>query len=115
MFLRLEELKRISSGTWNTLREKRGFKPEQARSALGLGSDSRQPMLPLRYRQLALSAYEREDEPITEGQLARKLRVGRVAARLELESLRLLSDDAGNSADDEFEPVELNPSDMVPA
>ena len=115
MFLRLEELKRIPSGTWNTLREKRGFKPEQARSALGLGSDSRQPMLPLRYRQLALSAYEREDEPITEGQLARKLRVGRVAARLELESLRLLTDDAGNSADDEFEPVELNPSDMVPA
>lgn len=32
MFLRLEELKRIPSGTWNTLREKRGFKPEQARA-----------------------------------------------------------------------------------
>ena len=47
MFLRLEELKRIPSGTWDTLREKRGFKPEQARSALGLAGESRQPMLPV--------------------------------------------------------------------
>ena len=114
MFLRLEELKRIPFGTWNTLREKRGFKPEQARSALGLGSDSRQPMLPLRYRQLALSAYETK-EKLTEGQLARKLRMDRVSARLELESLRLLTDDAGSSADDDFEPVEMDIADMVPA
>lgn len=114
MFLRLEELKRIPSGTWNTLREKRGFKPEQARSALGLGSDSRQPMLPLRYRQLALSAYESK-EKLTEGQLARKLRMDRVSARLELESLRLMTDDAGIFPDDDFEPVELDMADMVPA
>ncbi len=114
MFLRLEELKRIPSGTWDTLREKRGFKPEQARSALGLGSEGRQPMLPLRYRQLARAAYEVKEE-LTEGQLARKLRMDRVSARLELESLRLLADDAGDSAADEFEPVELNMADMVPA
>ncbi len=113
MFLRLEELKRIPSGTWNTLREKRGFKPDQARSALGIGSESRQPMLPLRYRQLALSAYESK-ERLTEGQLARKLRMDRVSARLELESLRMLTDDAGLSADDDFEPVEMDIADMVP-
>jgi len=114
MFLRLEELKRIPSGTWNTLREKRGFKPEQARSELGLAASPRQPMLPLRYRQLALSAYETK-EKLTEGQLARKLRLGRVATRLELESLRLMNDDAGVGANDQFEPVELNLADMVPA
>jgi Zn-dependent peptidase ImmA (M78 family)/transcriptional regulator with XRE-family HTH domain len=111
MFLRLEELKRIATGTWNTLREKRGFKPEQARTALGLGAESRPPMLPLRYRQLALSAYEVK-EKLTEGQLARKLRMDRVSARLELESLRLLTDDAGA---EDFEPVELNFADIVPA
>jgi Zn-dependent peptidase ImmA (M78 family) len=114
MFLRLEELKRIPSGTWNTLREKRGFKPEQARSALGLAGESRQPMLPIRYRQLALSAYESK-EKLTEGQLARKLRTDRVSARLELESLRMMTDDAGTVADDGFEPVDLDIAEMVPA
>ena len=114
MFLRLEELKRIPSGTWNTLREKRGFKPEQARSALGLAGESRQPMLPIRYRQLALSAYESK-EKLTEGQLARKLRTDRISARLELESLRMMTDDAGTVADDGFEPVDLDIAEMVPA
>lgn len=114
MFLRLEELKRIPFGTWNTLREKRGFKPEQARSALGLAGEQRQAMLPLRYRQLALSAYELK-EKLTEGQLARKLRTDRVSARLELESLRLMTDDAGTAADDEFAPVEMDVAEMVPA
>jgi Zn-dependent peptidase ImmA (M78 family)/transcriptional regulator with XRE-family HTH domain len=114
MFLRLEELKRISSGTWNTLRERRGFKPEQARSALGLAGENREPMLPLRYRQLALSAYESK-EKLTEGQLARKLRTDRVSARIELESLRMMTDDDGTSADDDFEPVEMDVTAMVPA
>jgi Zn-dependent peptidase ImmA (M78 family)/transcriptional regulator with XRE-family HTH domain len=114
MFLRLEELKRIPSGTWNTLREKRGFKPEQARDALGLAAVRRQPMLPLRYRQLAFSAYERKEQ-LTEGQLARKLRMDRVSARLELEALRLIVDDAGVGAEDGFEPVEMDVSEMIPA
>lgn len=114
MFLRLEELKRIPSGTWNTLREKRGFKPDQARSALGLAGESRPPMLPMRYRQLALGAYESK-ERLTEGQLARKLRMDRVSARLELESLRMMTDDAGTGADDDFEPVEMDVTKMLPA
>ncbi len=113
MFLRLEELKRVPSGAWDTLREKRGFKPEQARSVLGLAGEPRQPMLPLRYRQLALSAYESK-EKLTEGQLARKLRTDRVSARLELESLRLMTDDAGTGPDDGFEPVEMDVAEMVP-
>jgi len=114
MFLRLEELRRIPSGTWNSLREKRGLKPDQDRSALGLAGEPRPPMLPLRYRQLALSAYELK-EKITEGQLARKLRLDRVSARLELESLRMLTDDAGTNADDQFEPVEMDVAEMLPA
>ena len=114
MFLRLEELKRIPFGTWDTLREKRGFKPEQARSALGLGSGPRPPMLPLRYRQLVLGAYETKEQ-LTEGQLVRKLRTDRVSARLELEALRLMTDDAGTADDDGFEPVEMDVGAMVPA
>ena len=113
MFLRLEELKRIPAGTWNTLREKRGFKPEQARSELGLVSEARQPMLPLRYRQLAFSAFKWKEQ-LTEGQLARKLRTDRVSARLELESFRLMADDAGSTADDGFQPVEMDMAEMVP-
>jgi Zn-dependent peptidase ImmA (M78 family)/transcriptional regulator with XRE-family HTH domain len=113
MFRRLEELKRIPFGTWDTLREKRGFRPEQARSALGLGSECRQPALPLRYRLLARSAYEQK-ELLTEGQLSRRLRLDRVSARIELESLRMLADDSGDSDEEGFAPVELNASDLVP-
>jgi Zn-dependent peptidase ImmA (M78 family)/transcriptional regulator with XRE-family HTH domain len=113
MFLRLEELKRVPAGSWNTLRERRGFKPEQARSELGLAAEARQASLPMRYRQLAYSAYEIKEQ-LTEGQLARKLRTDRVSARLELESLRLMADDAGLSSEDEFEPVEIDIAQMLP-
>jgi Zn-dependent peptidase ImmA (M78 family)/transcriptional regulator with XRE-family HTH domain len=114
MFLRLEELRRIPSGAWDALREKRGFKSEPASPAPGLAGGQRPPMLPLRYRQLALGAYALK-EKITEGQLARKLRTDRVSARLELESLRVLFDDSGSGATDGFAPVELDVSEMVPA
>jgi Zn-dependent peptidase ImmA (M78 family)/transcriptional regulator with XRE-family HTH domain len=114
MFRRLEELKRIPFGTWDNLRGKRGFRPEKARSALGLGGESRQPALPLRYRMLARSAYEQK-ELLTEGQLARKFRLDRVSARMELESLRMLADDSGDTDDDGFKPVELDTSDLVPS
>lgn len=114
MFRRLEELKRLPFGTWDKLREKHGFKPEQARAALGLSTEPRQAMLPLRYRLLAQSAYERK-ERLTEGQLARKLRTDRVSARLELESLRLFADDTGTAADGDFMPMDLDMSEQVPA
>jgi Zn-dependent peptidase ImmA (M78 family)/transcriptional regulator with XRE-family HTH domain len=114
MFRRLEELKRIPAGKWDALREKRGFRPDLARSAPGLSNEPRQPMLPLRYRLLAMSAYEHK-EKLTEGQLARKLRLDRVSARLELESLRLLADDSGDSTDSGFTPVDFDASEMVVA
>lgn len=114
MFLRLEELRRIPVGTWNTLRDRRGPKPEQTRPALGLAGGNSQAMLPLRYRQLALGAHDSK-EALTEGQLARKLRTDRVSARLELESLRMVADDAGTGADNMFELVEMDVSEMVPA
>ena len=112
MFLRLEELKRLPAGTWDELRQKRQFRPEQAGEALSLANDPRQPALPLRYRLLAQSAYDRK-ELLTEGQLARKLRLDRVSARLELEALRQIAND---SAGDGFTPLELDPSEgLVPA
>jgi len=106
MFRRLEELKRLPAGTWDNLREKRQFSPDQARSALGLVMEGQQPMLPLRYRLLAQSAYDQR-ELLTEGQVAHKLRLDRISARLELEALRQIAD---NSEEDGFTPLELDPS-----
>ena len=114
MFRRLEELKRVAFGTWDKLVEKHGFKPEQARVALGLQVGLRPSMLPLRYRVLAQCAFDHR-ERLTEGQLARKLRTDRVSARLEMESLRLLADDAGTSASVEFTPVDLDVSELIPS
>lgn len=112
MFLRLEELKRLPFGTWDGLRQKRQFRPEQAREALSLASDPRQPTLPLRYRLLAQGAYDQK-ELLTEGQLARKLRLDRVSTRLELEALRQIAND---SAGEGFVPLELDPTEgLVPA
>ncbi len=66
----------------------------------------------MRYRLLAQSAYDRK-ELLTEGQLARKLRLDRVSARLELEALRQIAND---SAGEGFTPLELDPSEgLVPA
>ncbi len=114
IFRRLEELKRLPFGQWDKLVEKHGFKPEQARAALGLQPASRQSMLPLRYRVLAQCAYDHREE-LTEGQLSRKLRTDRVSARLELEALRLLVDNAGDDPNVEFTPVELDASKLMSA
>lgn len=103
MFRRLEELKRLSSGTWEKLLS-RGFRPDQARRNLGLLTLAPLPQpLPLRYRLLAKNAFVDRGE-LTEGQLAKKLRMDRVSARLELENLSLLVDSA---ATDSYEPLEL--------
>lgn len=112
MFRRLEELKRIPHGKWDELKQKRGFQPEKARAALGLDPHQREAILPLRYRLLALSAYDQKEQ-LTEGQLARKLRTDRVSARMELESLRSLIDDSGEADDEEFLTMEFDVSDPV--
>lgn len=111
MFRRLEELKRLPSGTWDRLKQK-NFEPDRARSALGFIGENRQPTLPLRYRVLAWIAYDK-CEAITELQLAKKLRTDLVSARIEMEQLRLWADRQGAGG---FEPFEASPDDiLVPA
>jgi len=77
--LRLEELRLLPSATWERLKE-RGFRVREAQSLLGIAvvPDS-DDQLPIRYRYLAVEAYQRGD--LSEGQLARFLRVDRLEAR----------------------------------
>lgn len=77
--LRLEELRLLPGGTWDRLRD-RGFRVREAQEQLGLSlrNDGDQ-LLPLRYQFLAIRSYE--DGQLTEGELARLLRVDRVSAR----------------------------------
>jgi hypothetical protein len=96
------------------LRQQR-FEPEKARAALGLvASEHAEPMLPFRYRVLALWGYdEQETEALTEAQVCHFLRMDRVQARQELDRLRLMTDRPGN---DGFEPFGMNPEEvLVPA
>jgi Zn-dependent peptidase ImmA (M78 family)/transcriptional regulator with XRE-family HTH domain len=103
MCLRLEELRRLPSGTWDTLKS-RGLKPERARAALGLvaATDNRQ-LLPQRYLMLAKRAYDAG--LLSEGQLAKKLRTDRVSARLMMERLETLIDYKTGSG---YLPLELD-------
>ena len=79
MMLRLEELRLLPGGTWERLRD-RGFRVREAQAQLGLARRSpNDSSLPLRYQLLAVRAYEEEN--LTEGELARFLRVDRVSAR----------------------------------
>jgi Zn-dependent peptidase ImmA (M78 family)/DNA-binding XRE family transcriptional regulator len=82
---RLETLHLLPSGTWDRLRDS-GFKVREAQTILGLEPHPRaNHLLPLRYRYLAVEAYQRGD--LTEGQLARFLRVARVEARRFVQAL----------------------------
>ena len=85
MMLRLEELGVLPGGTWERLRD-RGFKVREAQDILGLTPhSSSDQLLPLRYQYLAARAYEEGE--LTEGQLARLLRVDRVLARRAVQRL----------------------------
>lgn len=85
MTLRLEELRLLPSGTWERLRD-RGFKVRQAQRQLGLlPRDRADHPLPVRYQYLAVRAYQ--DGKLTEGQLARLLRLDRVRARRTVQTL----------------------------
>jgi Zn-dependent peptidase ImmA (M78 family)/DNA-binding XRE family transcriptional regulator len=76
---RLEELTLIPSGTHDRL-EQAGFRVGEARALLEVPErPSSDDMLPMRYKLLAVEAFERAD--LTEGQLARLLRVDRMEAR----------------------------------
>lgn len=85
MMLRLEELRLLKGGTWERLRDK-GFKVREAQEPLGLAPHPHEERgLPLRYQYLAARAFE--EEKLTEGELARLLRVDRIAARRLIQKL----------------------------
>ena len=95
MMLRLEGLNLLPGGTWERLRD-RGFKVREAQEQLGLVTHPHDDdQLPLRYRLLAVQAYE--DGELTEGELCRLLRQDRLSARQTVHSmtnpLRLMDDD----------------------
>lgn len=76
---RLEELRLIPLGTWDRL-EQAGFRVRETQAFLNLPSHPAYgELLPTRYRYLAVEAYGRGD--LSEGQLARYLRVDRLEAR----------------------------------
>jgi Zn-dependent peptidase ImmA (M78 family)/transcriptional regulator with XRE-family HTH domain len=79
MTWRLEELKLLPAGTWESLKEK-GFKPREAAKLLGIEQSAGSPGgLPLRYEALAVQAFL--EDRISEGQLAERLVIDRVGAR----------------------------------
>jgi Zn-dependent peptidase ImmA (M78 family)/transcriptional regulator with XRE-family HTH domain len=80
LILRLENLRRLPSGTWDKL-GRDGFKVRQAQQMLGIEANPPvKDALPLRYKTLAVSAYNQGE--LSEGQLAKILRTDRVRARL---------------------------------
>jgi Zn-dependent peptidase ImmA (M78 family) len=112
MFRRLEELRRLPGGTWDKLLAQ-DFQPERARQTLGLaGAGWRVAALPFRYRMLGCKAYDDPDSEMTEAELSRLLRMDRVAARDELDRLRVAADKGG---EDGFEPVTLDPNRVLQA
>ncbi len=105
--LRLEELRLLPGGAWDRLQQA-GFKVQEAKEILQLQQhqESNQ-LLPLRYRYLAAEAFERAE--ITEGQLARFLRVDHLEARriiAELASRTVVSDEGTVSS----MPIDLGKS-----
>lgn len=83
LLLRLEELRRLPSGTWERL-EAEGFKVRSAQQLLGIDANPPiEELLPKRYVDLAVLAYHQGK--LSEGQLAKFLRSDRVTARLQVE------------------------------
>ena len=98
LMLRLEDLRRLPSGTWERLKDE-GFKVQQAQALLGLQPDTT-PIeeLPARYIDLAVAAFTAGQ--ISEGQLAKYLRASRLAAREQVEKSeeRIHDENDGNFA-----------------
>lgn len=108
--LRLEDLRLIGSGTWERLRQA-GFRVREAQALLNLEPHpTADSLLPVRYHYLAVLAFERGD--LSEGQLARFLRVDRVEARR-------IVDDLGHSVtvgdDGAIESLSLNLDEVLPS
>jgi Zn-dependent peptidase ImmA (M78 family)/DNA-binding XRE family transcriptional regulator len=103
MLLRLEELKKLPSGTWDRLKGE-GFKPQDARRQLGMKEtpDERR-LLPKRYIYLVACAWELGE--ISEGQAARFLRTDRVTAR---EIIRSVEQEFDEQEDSGFRQMDVN-------
>ena len=96
LILRLEELRRLPTGTWDRLKDE-GFKVQQAQALLGIEVDPTPiEMLPERYIDLAIAGFDAGD--LSEGQLAKYLRTNRVAAREQVEKAegRIHAEDNGH-------------------
>jgi len=107
LILRLENLKRISSGTWDKL-EREGFKVRQAQQMLNIEAiPPVKDSLPQRYKRLAISAYDKER--LSEGQLAKYLRTDRVRARLIADDVNL----AVSEREGEFRDLQLDLAELV--
>jgi transcriptional regulator with XRE-family HTH domain/Zn-dependent peptidase ImmA (M78 family) len=109
LILRLEDLRRLSIGTWERLTIE-GFKVLQAEKLLGI--DANPPLrehLPRRYVDLAIEAYRKGY--LSEGQLSRFLRTDRVSARMEVEEFnrRIHSEQDG-----EFPGLDLDLALLLP-
>jgi len=103
LVLRLEELRRLPNGTWARLEEE-GFKVRSAQQVLGIDANPPiQHLLPRRYLDLAILAYHQGK--LSEGQLARMLRMDRVAARMKVEEARSRFN---AEEDDTYKNLELN-------
>ena len=96
LILRLEELRRLPTGTWDRLKVE-GFKVQHAQALLGIDANpSLTETLPQRYVDLAIAAFQAGQ--ISEGQLAKYLRTDRLQAREQLEAFekRIHSEDDGS-------------------
>lgn len=97
MCRRLEDLKLLPSGTWESLRD-RGFSGELVRQILGDRPRDDEMVVPPRLWMLAAEAYSKEF--LTEGQLAQLLRIDRT-------ELRRILDMLGSSDDHDLESLAL--------
>ncbi len=85
LIIRLEKLHRLRTGTWDSL-SAQGFKPRKAQAMLGIDTDPPlKDALPRRFVYLAVTAFM--DGQLSEGQLAKILRVDRVTARITVDEV----------------------------
>jgi hypothetical protein len=94
MCRRLEELKLLPGGTWDSLKD-RGFSGETIRAVLGDRPKTDELVVPPRLWMLAAEAYRRD--MLTEGQLAQMLHMDRVEVRNMLDTFGIEDDDGVNS------------------